>query len=158
MKQSQALYKRRRSWSSTKPVKRIRSAMREFLARLSNMRREPGVLTGEHQLVTNLRIALHQAVEGFDEADMVFARLQIANGKHERAIDFQPIPHFAFHPFARKRTENRIGGDGNRDDFIGIDIVCAKNGLAREFAARQHAGSLSHGASYRHTKLSASSQ
>ena len=46
---------------------------------------------------------------------MILARLEIADGKDEGAVDLQAVADFALRAFSRQRAKDRIRGDGDGD-------------------------------------------
>jgi hypothetical protein len=108
---------------------------------------KPGFLAGQHQVLLELRIGLHQPGKGADQPDLILARLQVAHGKHERRGDLEALAHHRRRRLARHRPELRRRRVGHHHHFVFVQIaVDLEDGRAGKLAAGQNLGGPVHGA------------
>ena len=115
--------------------------------------RVPGFLADEHQIVRQPRFRLQHVFKRVQKSHVILARLQIADGEHERPPDSEfPLDRRPRH-FALDGPE--LAGDGVRHHhhFVFGDAIVLQNRAAGIFARREHAGRALHRLLHRQAQL-----
>jgi hypothetical protein len=101
---------------------------------------EPGGLADEDEVVGELRVVADEVFVGGDEADVVFAGLEVADGEDVGVLDAEFFADGEEGGLGRDGAEVR--GDGVVDDFdlFGWKVVGGHDALAGEFTYCEDAG------------------
>ncbi len=120
-----------------------------FVSGFAHFGGKPSFLSGQHQIVFELRIGAHQAREGFDQTNLIFARLQIPHREQKRPADLEAVAACGGGCLARNRPELQGRGVGHHHHLIFRQIaVHFENRSARKLAAGEHPRGPLHGAAH----------